>query len=431
MTHQIAHLPLRLALALFAGACAQGVAEQVTPESPVGPTPPPTAAPPAPPTGSGFSQAATAWAPGPNDTCTQPDHLQYTSVGPDGKLYPTWHPPTGPGGCTFGHEHGRDPSGSALHDMGPVLFGYVNEQLDRFPGRLPRHEDHVGHKVEWGNALVFRPKNPTGPASDLVCDALTKFHQGTHSPDAFANNLHEMVKRLRCSDGTTLDLNFLVANGPAGQLSVGCDKAITMEVGMPNPADSPRSSHPRAPGRSMGNRFIPDRLCFETSERNPFSEVWRTQNLITTADDRVLVRFAEYFFVRNPARFHDAQASSRLARSVEACFTQGFMNIYLATDSYCKTARANANDGPPAWDSPASPFDGTDRSVRFNDFVMLNATGDSVWYTDPFGGKARTTPFAGAVRQLVSTTNHSHVQNFGGGVVVSGSFRGHGVHAPN
>ena len=72
------------------------------------------------------SRAFGIWNPGPNDTCTKEQHDAYSVVGPDGKLYPTWHPPTGPGGCTFGHEHGRDPHGSSSvrrHRRASVRYG--------------------------------------------------------------------------------------------------------------------------------------------------------------------------------------------------------------------------------------------------------------------------------------------------------------------
>ncbi|HEU0200071.1 MAG TPA: hypothetical protein VFR86_06505, partial [Burkholderiaceae bacterium] len=49
-----------------------------------------------------------------NDECPQSLHDSYFVVGPDGKKYPTWHPPstTDPATdktCYFGHEHGQDP----------------------------------------------------------------------------------------------------------------------------------------------------------------------------------------------------------------------------------------------------------------------------------------------------------------------------------
>src|ERR1041384_8418198 len=88
------------------------------------------------------------WSPGANDDCTKAQHDAYSVVGPDHKLYPTWHPPVDPvTGCSFGHDHGRDPRGSALYaEVGPIPFGYANEQLDVYDPANPRHEDHFGHK---------------------------------------------------------------------------------------------------------------------------------------------------------------------------------------------------------------------------------------------------------------------------------------------
>ncbi|PYP91516.1 MAG: hypothetical protein DMD34_15770, partial [Gemmatimonadetes bacterium] len=99
----------------------------------------------------GNAQSNGLWTPGPRDDCTAAIHNSYSVVGPDGKLYPTWHPPVDPvTGCSFGHDHGRDPRGSALYAaVGPIPFGYANEQLDVYDPANPRHEDHFGHKIEW------------------------------------------------------------------------------------------------------------------------------------------------------------------------------------------------------------------------------------------------------------------------------------------
>ena len=102
-------------------------------------------------------------------------------VGPNGALYrlhPSLDPATGTE-CAFGHEHGRDPRGSQLWKTKQIQrafyfdadgdgrmsaeeeawaglpFGYVNAQADIWFDRAKiatmRHEDHVGHKVEWAN----------------------------------------------------------------------------------------------------------------------------------------------------------------------------------------------------------------------------------------------------------------------------------------
>ena len=84
--------------------------------------------PAAPDYGPAIGNAASfgLWSPGANDDCTKAQHDAYSVVGPDHKLYPTWHPPIDPvTGCSFGHDHGRDPRGSALYrEVGPIPFGY-------------------------------------------------------------------------------------------------------------------------------------------------------------------------------------------------------------------------------------------------------------------------------------------------------------------
>ena len=105
-------------------------------------------APDVDPTGE-LSVAMATWVPGAGDNCTVEIHNQNATVGPDGKLYPTWHPPVDPEtGCNFGHEHGRDPSGSDLYaDLDGLPFGYANEVRAIEDPANPRDEDHVGHKV--------------------------------------------------------------------------------------------------------------------------------------------------------------------------------------------------------------------------------------------------------------------------------------------
>src|SRR2546425_838315 len=79
------------------------------------------------------------WSPGANDDCTKAQHDAYSVVGPDHKLYPTWHPPIDPvTGCSFGHDHGRDPRGSALYrDAGPVRAELRRHDRRRRTGDAP------------------------------------------------------------------------------------------------------------------------------------------------------------------------------------------------------------------------------------------------------------------------------------------------------
>src|SRR5689334_13614040 len=87
---------------------------------------------PAPVVATGPSKAFGLWAPRPADPCTAAQHDAASVVGPDGKLYPTGHPPVDPAtGCSFGHEHGRDPHGSKLYRLvGDIPLGLANEALE-------------------------------------------------------------------------------------------------------------------------------------------------------------------------------------------------------------------------------------------------------------------------------------------------------------
>ncbi|MFI5429246.1 hypothetical protein [Aeromicrobium sp. UC242_57] len=145
--------------------------------------------------------------------CTVAEHNSYAVTGVDGKLYPGWHPAvhTRSDGstCTFGHEHGDDPRASTIYDwvvselkkQNPAAnglpFGYGSEQLSIYAeatgSSVHRHEDDPGHKVIVSNdqqmGQEFRDAN--GTTRKLVCDILTKSHQGSWSSDATKNNVHE------------------------------------------------------------------------------------------------------------------------------------------------------------------------------------------------------------------------------------------------
>ena len=196
------------------------------------------------------------WTPGTGDTCTQEIHDRYSVVGPDGKRYNTWHPPVDPAtGCTFGHEHGRDPRGSNLYSrVGPIPFGLANEALETWDPQNVRHEDHFGHKIDWENDVEFvRKDGLTGALFSVKCDVLAKLHQGTHSKDAFTNNLHEIAYHVQCSDGTEMHVTLMSAIGEPGGFTRTCD-GQRVDVGPPVPANSPNGG---------GQRVIPDRTCVD------------------------------------------------------------------------------------------------------------------------------------------------------------------------
>jgi hypothetical protein len=409
--------------------------------------PPPAAAPPdelppllpaAPP-----ARSFGTWAPTAADTCPAALHDRFAVIGPDGRKYPTWHPPvvTNPATgtpCTFGHEHGRDPRGSDLfawvrtHLAGPgrepfagVPFGSANEALDTFaaanPGTPARHEDHVGHKVEWENDVRLTAED--GTPLGVTCDFLTKLHQGSHSADAIGNNVHELLYAARCSDGTELISTTLATFGAPNEFQRACAPDDRLAAG---------TAHPYPAG--AGARLIPDRTCIERhvlvapDQRSSFwaiYENWRSETELRTADGRRLAFYDPDFAVFNPSRYAHAGEPGRIGRTLDACF-ETEPNGDRANREPCP-----AGAGFPASDA-RSPFDGAHREVYVGQTDIVNADGPRTWWTDPYGGRASPEPFPGAICQLVATTDTGARPRLARRVFGRDRpYAGPGVHAPN
>jgi len=385
-----------------------------------------------PPIGNAASYGI--WTPGPRDDCTAEIHNSYSVVGPDRKLYPTWHPPVDPvTGCSFGHDHGRDPRGSALYaSVGPIPFGYANEQLDVYDPANPRHEDHFGHKVEWENNVLMRfGSAAAGSLFEIRCDVLAKLHQGTHSKDAFTNNLHELAYHIRCTDGTQLHITLLVAIGDPGQFERSCD-GTTVVVGPATPANSP-------PGG--GRRIIPDRTCIDQfvlvppGQRSDFGvlhESWQTSFSLQRADGHGLAFLNPYFQVFLPSRFYDPASVNVVGRPIDVCYEVTPSGARAQGEECDQSTGAGTISGV-TFDDPRSVFNGVERVVDINDNVIDNAQGPVFWFTDPFGKNGRTEAFPGSIRQFIAALDNTR-----GGLNVSGptlgrnrDYGGPRVHAPN
>ena len=344
-------------------------------------------------------------------------------IGPDGKVYPGWHPPvvTDPATgreCTFGHEHGRDPRGSDLYDRvaahlaapgheaySGIPFGAATEALDAWAGATRRTEDHVGYKVEYENDVALTTADG---ALGVTCDFLVRVHQGSHSPDALSNNVHELLYASRCSDGTEIISNVVGRFGDAGEYTRGCDAAVSIAT--------TDNGYPDGPG----GRLIPDRACMESGFLVPagsITTVWATYELWSVdtelkAGGTVLASYDAAFGVFDPSRYANGAGIARtfdLCREVEP-------NGDRANTDLCDE----------------DTYDGTHRDVYLRDTRLRNAGGPTRWWTDPYGGNASPDPFPGAICQLVGATDtpdRPRVQQR-----VFGRNRSHGaagVHAPN
>lgn len=152
--------------------------------------------------------------PKPNSACPTWVHDQYIITGPDGKQYRTWHPQIDPVyWCTFGHEHGSDPSlaGSAYK----VAFGYTATL-----GGMS--EPHTGFKIN-----VFR--NPSGGFWVI------NQHFGTSGVGRACVSMHTVDMALVQNNVIKADLHFMgdfgkgqVVTMQTSQDITGCVNAMVM-----------------------------------------------------------------------------------------------------------------------------------------------------------------------------------------------------------
>jgi hypothetical protein len=224
----------------------------------------------------------------------------------------------------------------------------------------------------------------------------------------------------------------MVAFGAPGEFVRSCDKATVIAAGPATPANSPSGS---------GVRFIPDRSCIDqfilvpAGQFSLFSEGlyedWISGNHITTAGGQELAYFDPHFAVFAPSRYYESTLANLTGRSMEACYeTEG--NGDLAAGGACAASTSNGQDLDVTWDDPRSTLNGLTREVYFNQTTVVNPGGPTIWYTDPFGGHASTTPFPGSVRQRIAAVDNRRAfplesQAFG----ATRSYGGNGVHAPN
>jgi len=393
--------------------------------SPVSPTP----GTELPPPDAELSMAYGAWSPGPHDTCSAEVHDRYWVYGPDGKVYPTYHPPIDPvTGCTFGHEHGRDPADSDLADI-PFPFGYLNEQLVA-AGLPPRQETHVGHKIEWYNDGGYYEDGSSADRHDQICDVAYKVHLDTHSNAAFDNDEHEVFLYARCENGSALIYRAMHRFGSRGEFQLHCDQRAgpTVVVGSGDRDGTDRADR-------VDGREIPASPCFEErvlvseGERSdwfPFNERWTLyQSVDSAAFGRFFIQLQ--FFVDLPARYWDGEG---MANTVDLCYVTGDRQV--RDDELCGPMLAANPGGEVAWDDPASPFDGSARSIFMGDLRLDNAAGQTDWYTDANGEVWSDQPFPGSIRQYVATTPIQAAASYRPDPIRSITFADDlGIHAPN
>jgi hypothetical protein len=150
-----------------------------------GSAPAPTNTPVKPPTNTPVPQATNTPTPPPDDDlagkeCPAWVHDQFVTEGPDGNMYPTWHPQVDPQqGCFFTHEHGDDPTTSQANSSLPA-FGYIGS-LGGFS------EPHEGFKVFVTNAGFTNDEGRTALDSTRVVA-----HMGTGGTGRYSQQFHSL-----------------------------------------------------------------------------------------------------------------------------------------------------------------------------------------------------------------------------------------------
>jgi hypothetical protein len=427
---------------------------------------------------TGNSAAFGIWNPTSIDTCTKADHDSFYVVGPDRLRYPTWHPPVFKRAdgttCAFGHEHGQDPrtaaewvitqrhyapvnaNGSLDLSHAGIPFGYVNQQMDNWEAgtgntaMTMRHEDHVGHKVAIANNFQIGMDKGPGTAQffypGVTCNYIIEYHQGTHSKDAFENNLHQILYNADCSDGHGVHLDVMGKFGKVGQLTRICDGAGDRSTIIITGTDYASSSFPGT--AADGARLITDRNCVVnyflvpsgSFSSNPY-EAWPVNLSITQANGNAVVDGLNLLFdvedsIRYywPAHASDGVTVDNLGHMQDLCYEN--LNGRTFRGGLCDNSTNFGKIQGIAWNDPRAGFRDLNRGVYFKPSVTHNAGGSTVWYTDPFGGNAQTTRFPGSIKQLVTADSTNYAAKAGAfeSANVINMLHGDGgrtVHAPN
>ena len=219
----------------------------------------PTAEPPVP---AGYP------IPRPNQPCPDWVHGRFTTTGPDGNTYETWHPQIDPAyWCSFGHEHGSNPA--VIPGAPMVPYGYV-------AAHVPQDEPNVGFKE-----FIFPDMNNQNWVRFVV-------HAGTASQRRVCARHHTLFVQVFDSSGVEkLAVNFKADYGFAEATS-------DSGSGVLQPTGCGYSMQTLADQVSDRNRSINVGVGSDNYER------WDSRSDTTQTRNLGLAQFAHNFDIRNP-----------------------------------------------------------------------------------------------------------------------------------
>jgi len=282
--------------------------------------------------------------------------------------------------------------------------------------------------------------NPKYTESGVRCYHFDKIHQGVNSPDALSNNMHEIIIHEKCistrpgtPDSTTL-LSGMELFGAPGEFTEFCNDDRTPIVTVGKNADTMN-----LPGkRYEGQRNIITRACVDRTvlvPANKFSsfpyEEWDGTLRVVKSNGTEIASTNGSWEVLDAIRYFNPASPNLISYISDLCYEKtadGRMTHGGACDQMTNYGKVTGI----TWDDRRSAFQGRERGQYMSYHRIQNAGGAEVWYTDPFGRNAQTTPFAGSIRQVVSPVNLPDIQNADPRIVQREHDSGGGtVHAPN
>jgi hypothetical protein len=304
-------------------------------------------------------------------------HDQYVTAGPDGKMYPTWHPPIDPtSGCLFGHEHGADPSTSKANST-PPPFGYAAAQMGMT-------EPHAGYKVFVMNPGDVVESNVANKVSDVAVRLV--FHQGTSGVGRYSQQFHSGQYDYIGVDGT-FSVNGMFDTGAAA-------------------LDGSTCSSPR-----KGAKDFSATDCADTYE------IWSGAHFELHSPGEFLGPFQSRLYVSSSVAVFDPITTQNPLDLSALIYTAAIKPVPgqktpsttnpLSSDSYFQGCRREFYSGPDYWH---------------------NAAGATTYWTDPMGNISPTGQDAvHMIRQDASATTANTVAQF----KLRSDYCGSGIHSPN
>lgn len=273
--------------------------------------------------------------------CPAEVHALYTTTGPDGQTYLTWHPPYDLAHrCAFDHEHGSDPHRYVGYpSAGMPAFGYTAAQANA-------PETHAGYKVYVSN-------------DDLLGRAwMITAHQDTSTPERAIQQFHTFDWHISTRSGQPLvSIHILADYGPA---VANC--ALDQEI---HPADRGN------PVQVSQQRAIVTTAC---AAENPYESWTAGVNVGGVFEAAPVLDIQNPISVVDPADMRAVHPTCRYRPEDERCAPPGSL-------------------GQPPWR-------GNRRGV-IHPGQFVHNTGEEMFSTDAYGNPAEPGT-AGAILQFVT-----------------------------